>query len=355
MILSKNASKEALPQSIKHPLIDNSSLFLCHEIRTPLTAIQGALRLLHQHHLDTRSSQGQRVLKIAIDNVSRLIRLANALEESPNVPATIFSDSLVEQLQIENDLHSAIARREIYVAYQPIFSSEQNTILGFEALARWQHPQRGNVPPELFIGLAEKTGYIHELGLCVMEQACHQLYRWQQKFPSLQPLTISVNISTMQLLEANLVQSVREILARTGVLPNTLKLEITESALIENKDVASSSLISLRSLGIEFYVDDFGTGYSSLGRLKEFPIDVLKIDRSFVMSKQWDISEMIVWLAEKLGLSVIAEGVETADDVAALESVGCRMMQGHFFASALDIQSATALLEQSYRCHFASS
>lgn len=328
-------------------LAENTALALCHELRTPLTSIQGALGLLRTGHLGSLSEKGWHVLTIAINNVNRLARLANAIEGRPTPPMTMLSKEVIEQLQLEHELCSALHRQEFQVAYQSIVSVETNQIIGFEALARWQHSSQGFIAPTVFIPLAEKAGCIHELGLWMIEQACYQLYTWQQQFPSPSPLTMSVNLSALQLLQPNLLQDVRHILEKSRIAPDSLKLEITESTLIENKPIIIL-LSELRALGIQLYVDDFGTGYSSLGRLQELPIDLLKIDRSFVKSQQWAISETIVLLAAKLGLDVIAEGVETTADRAALQAVGCTKMQGYHFSRPLTSQAATALMQTSH-------
>ena len=328
-------------------LLENTALSICHELRTPLTSIQGALGLLHTGQLGCLSDEGQRVLTIAINNADRLARLANAIEGKPTLPMTMLSEETIEQLQLENELFGALYRQEIRVAYQPIVSVENNEIIGFEALARWQHSSKGYISPTIFIPLAEKAGCIHQLGLWMLEQACYQLYIWQQQFPSPSPLAMSVNLSALQLLQPDLIQDIRQILEKTGIAPGSLKLEITESTLIENEPIIIL-LSELRAMGIQLYVDDFGTGYSSLGRLQELPIDVLKIDRSFVKGQQWDISETIVLLAAKLGLDVIAEGVETTADLAALQAVGCTKMQGYHFSRPLTSKAATALMLSSY-------
>ncbi|XGV98709.1 MAG: EAL domain-containing protein [Leptolyngbya sp. BL-A-14] len=325
-------------------LLEGTALSICHELRTPLTAIQGALGLLQTGQLGFLSDEGMRLLAIALNNVSRLTRLADAIENEPLSSMLVLSDDTIEQFHLGNELHEAIDLEQLHLVYQPIVSVENHQVVGFEALARWKHPFKGNISPDLFIPLAEKTGCIHQLGLWVLEQACHRLYAWQQQFPRPVPISMSVNLSALQLLQPNLIQEIQQILEKTMISPDTLKLEITESALIENQQAAITLLSELRAMGIQLYVDDFGTGYSSLGRLQELPIDTLKIDRSFVQGKQWDISETIVLLAAKLGLSVIAEGVETAEDLAALQSLGCTQMQGYHFSKPLEGHAVTAFM-----------
>lgn len=333
-----------ISESFSSESLQDVALFICHELRTPLTSIQGALGLLYTGRLGELSEEGQRVLAIAISNTNRLSRLANAIENRPTLPLTVLSDARIEQLQLENDIHEACDRQQFQLVYQPIITVQSRQIIGFEALARWQHPYKGAISPTVFIPLAEKEGCIHQLGMWVLKQACQQLYLWQQQFPDHPSLTMSVNLSALQLLEPNLVEAIQQVLHETSIAPERLKLEITESALVENQEIAIVVLSKLRALGIQFYVDDFGTGYSSLGRLQNLPIDVLKIDRSFVQGKQWDISETIVLLATKLGLDVIAEGVETAEDLEALQASGCQKMQGYFFSKPVDSQAAAALL-----------
>lgn len=353
MVMSEDANQTSFGHggdTERHSIsyLKDATLYICHELRTPLTSIQGALGLLNTGQLGCLSDEGQRILAIAINNANRLVRLANAIEDRPILPMTVLSDEVIQQLQLENELHGAIERQEFCLVYQPIISTDNHQILGFEALARWQHPTRGMIPPGIFIPLAEKMGCIHALGMKILERACQQISAWQQQFPSTPPLTVSVNLSALQLMQPGLSQEIQHILAESRMAPDSLKLEITESALIENQESALAVLLELRALGIQLYVDDFGTGYSSLNRLQRLPIDVLKIDRSFIQSKQWDISEMIVQLATRLGLEVIAEGVETTEDLAALQAVGCTKMQGYLFSKPLDSQAAGALI-QSFR------
>lgn len=324
-------------------LSDLTSL-VSHELRTPLTSIQGALRLLYSGHLGCLTEEGQRLLNIAIHNTDRLTRLAEAIEHEPAISMSIISELEIEQLQLENDFYAAFDQQEIRLFYQPIVNAHENQITGFEALARWHHTSKGWISPSVFVPLAEKTGLIHQLGLWSLEQACRQLSHWQQQFPTHPPLTMSVNLSTLQLLQPDLAQQVLHIIQTTNIAPNSLKLEITESSLIQNHEAAIAILSELRALGVQFYVDDFGTGYSSLGRLKDLPIDALKIDRSFVSGKKWDISETILMLANKLGLGVIAEGVETREELASLKALGCNYMQGYLFSEPVDQQSASNLL-----------
>lgn len=327
---------------------DDISLLICHELRTPLASIQGALKLLGYQQSGSLSDDGQKLLAIAINNADRLTRLADALESQPAPLLTLLSTAEMEILQLENDLHQAVEQQQIYLAYQPIVSVDKHQdisqIIGFEALARWQHVQRGNISPEVFVPLAEKAGLIDTLGLFLLEQACQQLHGWQTQFPGSVPLSMSVNLSAVQLLQPQLVDRIHHILQQNHIAPSSLKLEVTESALIENKDQALAALVKLQQLGVQLYIDDFGTGYSSLGRLQDLPFDTLKIDRSFIRNKNWAMSEAILMLAEKLKLDVIVEGVENLEDLMCLKVLGYQKMQGYYFARPLDSASATNLL-----------
>ncbi|PSR15791.1 diguanylate phosphodiesterase [filamentous cyanobacterium CCP3] len=330
-----------------HPF-DDISLLICHELRTPLASIQGALKLLGYQQSGSLSDDGQKLLAIALNNADRLTRLANALESQPAPLLTLLSAAEMELLQLENDLHQAVEQQHIDLAYQPIVAvdnhQDRNQIIGFEALARWRHSQRGPISPEVFIPLAEKAGLIHSLGLFLLERACQQLHCWQTQFPGLLPLSVSVNVSAVQLLQPQLVDRIDHILQQTHVSPSSLKLEVTESALIENKALALDTLAQLRQLGIQLYIDDFGTGYSSLGRLQDLPFDTLKIDRLFTRNKNWAMSEAILMLAERLQLDVIVEGVETLEDLISLKELGYQKMQGYYFSKPLDSTSMTGLL-----------
>jgi c-di-GMP phosphodiesterase len=342
-----NSEPGYLDETSMNDSIEDIASIISHELRTPLTAIQGLLGLLQMGALGSLSEEGQSLLTIAINNANRLTRLANAIDHDPVLPMTILSTIDIEQLKLENDLHQAFKHQEFQLHYQPIVSIELNQIIGFEALARWHHRQRGIISPTVFIPLTEKTGLIHALGMWTLEQACRQLYIWQQQFPGNMPLTMNVNVSALQFLQPTLVQQVQHILQRTGIAPNSLKFEITESALFENGDRHLVVLSELKNLGIQLYIDDFGTGYSSLGRLQDLPIDALKIDRSFIQGKNWAISETIILLAEKLGLEVIAEGVETVEEAVSLMNLGCKKMQGHFFSEASTGEAVSTLLAKS--------
>jgi diguanylate cyclase (GGDEF)-like protein len=254
----------------------------------------------------------------------------------------------LETLKLENDLRRAVENGEIIPFYQSIVSLETGRITGFEALARWRHPTRGLVSPADFIPLAEETGLIVPLGLKMLEDSCRQTYEWQQKFKL--PLTISVNLSGNQFKQKTVVQKVTDVLIKTNLMPKDLRLEITESVLMDNAAAAAQILRELKSIGVQLSIDDFGTGYSSLSYLHRFPFDILKIDRSFVSRMNTDkesrgIVKTIVALAQELEKSVIAEGVETENHKEMLTGMSCPYAQGFLFSRPLEAAAAENLLQ----------
>ncbi|WP_373528307.1 putative bifunctional diguanylate cyclase/phosphodiesterase [Nostoc sp.] len=258
------------------------------------------------------------------------------------------------KLQLETDLRQAIERLEFEVYYQPIVSLTNGSILGFEALLRWEHPERGLLNPADFIPLAEETGLIFSIGNWVLYEACRQMQAWRVCHRSNLLEKISVNLSLKQFFQPDLIEQIRQILHSTGLDAGTLMLEVTENIIVENSDKATAALLQLREMGIELSIDDFGTGYSSLGRLYNFPISVLKIDRSFISpmgtnSKNVEIIEIIVTLADKLGVDVLAEGVETKEQLALLRKLNCEYGQGYFFSVPLNSSAAEALIMENPR------
>jgi EAL domain-containing protein (putative c-di-GMP-specific phosphodiesterase class I) len=344
--MAQNALKiDTLSDVSSH--FEDSSEIICHELRTPLTAIQGVLKLLKYQEFGSLSLDGQNLLEIAERNAIRLNRLANSLDHQNNTVGTLLSVAEIETFKLENELFSGFDQNEFSLHYQPIVSTnKRHQIIGFEALARWQHPAKGVISPAIFVPLAEKLGLIQQLGIYWLQKACEQLRDWQLQFPSEQPLTINVNLSTVQLASPNFSQQVEDILAATGIAPKTLKLEVTESALIQNQDIALKIFMDLKRIGVQIYVDDFGTGYSSIARLQDLPFDALKIDQSFIRSQNWTISEAILLLASHLGLDVVAEGIETTEELDTLNELGCHKMQGYFFSKPLTSQDAGSFLEQ---------
>jgi diguanylate cyclase (GGDEF)-like protein/PAS domain S-box-containing protein len=258
-------------------------------------------------------------------------------------------ESVVAQLKLETDLKFAVEREEFVLHYQPIMSLENNRLTGFEALVRWQHPDWGLVLPDDFIPTAEATGLILPIGNWVLSEACRQLHQWHEVGQSDQPLTMSVNLSAKQFSQVGLVREIENILERTGLDARNLKLEITETAVMENAESAAAMLGELKALGVKLHIDDFGTGYSSLSYLHRFPVDELKIDRLFVGRMAVDIesSEIvatIVQLAHNLGMGVTAEGVETVEQFAKLRALSCEYGQGYYFSRPLVAERAGLMI-----------
>ncbi len=256
----------------------------------------------------------------------------------------------VQMMTLETDLRKALERMEFRLHYQPIVSLEDSSLMGFEALIRWAHPTLGMVPPMDFIPLAEDTGLIIPIGRWVLWQSCKQLVEWQRVFQDGRNLTMSVNLSGKQLQDTDLVRQIQAILSESGLAPSSLKLEVTESAIMENPEKAAAILTSLRDLGIHLSLDDFGTGYSSLSYLHRFPFHNLKIDRSFVSKletgdKDAEIVKVINSLAKNLGMDVVAEGIETAGQWALLHGLDCAYGQGYYFSRPLEDTAARKLIE----------
>jgi diguanylate cyclase (GGDEF)-like protein len=262
---------------------------------------------------------------------------------------TVMHTRAVALLKLENDLRRAIERQEFRVYYQPIVSLESNQIAGFEALVRWEHPERGMVSPDEFIPLSEETGLIGEIGEWVLRESCRQVRQWQ--ISSQRQLTLSVNLSGKQFIQPNLIGVIKNILSETDFNPRWLKLEITESVVMENAEAATSMLLQLRDLGAHLSIDDFGTGYSSLSYLHRFPVSTLKIDRSFIgrMGEGGENSEIvrtIMTLANNLGMEVVAEGIETEEQLAQLKALKCEYGQGYLFSKPVDAETASGLIHE---------
>ncbi|MEN3375838.1 MAG: hypothetical protein V7604_1193 [Hyphomicrobiales bacterium] len=255
-----------------------------------------------------------------------------------------------DRLTLETDLRRSLERGEMTVLYQPVVWLEDRSVAGFEALVRWNHPKMGLLPPGEFIPMAEDTGFIVELGLFVLDRAARQLAIWQRATRLRYPLFMSVNISSRQLLRHDLIQDLRTVLSRSAVARSTLKLELTESLVMENPEYAAQMLTRMRELGVGLSLDDFGTGHSSLAYLQRFPFDTIKIDQSFVRQNGKGarpvILRSIVAMAHDLGMDVIAEGAERDSDAAELYQLGCEYAQGYVFGHPLSPEQAIALVGQ---------
>jgi diguanylate cyclase (GGDEF)-like protein/PAS domain S-box-containing protein len=260
--------------------------------------------------------------------------------------------SVTHRLQLETDMRHGIERNEFRNFYQPIVVIDSRKIAGFEALLRWLHPTRGLIEPNNFIPVAEETGMIRELGWHALTQACRQIAQWRRLSPEYANLTMSVNFSVKQFLEANFAERVKALLQELGIADGALKLEVTESSIMTDPVAAVALLSQLKSNGVRLAIDDFGTGYSSLSYLQRFPLDTLKIDRSFTSAiggarhkKDADaIMRMIMPLAQSLGLDVIAEGVETEEQLAFLIELQCTYAQGFYFSKPISADEALQLL-----------
>lgn len=259
-------------------------------------------------------------------------------------------DFALKHLEIETEMRRALDRKEFVLHYQPIISLQTKELVGFEALMRWQHPERGIIPPLDFIPIAEESGFILQLGQWAVQESCRQLREWQVDRSAAPSLTVSVNLSCKEFLQANLAEQVAEALASTGLDPACLKLEITESHIMENSELAVAIMNRLRTLGVEMSLDDFGTGYSSLSYLHRLPVTYLKVDRSFVsrMTQSVENSEIvntIIRLAQNLKMKVVAEGIESEEQIAQLEHLQCEYGQGYYLSRPLDADKARSLID----------
>ncbi len=273
-------------------------------------------------------------------------------------PCVVFDQAMhsraVNLLQLETDLRAAIKKNELVAHFQPIVGLQSLELVGFEALIRWNHPKRGLVPPGEFIPIAEETGLIIPITLWMLFHSCRQLAIWNRKFSNQRGLILSVNLSGKHFEDPNLVRHVSQVICETTVDPISLKLELTESAIMNNADSAIQMLRQLRNLGVQLSIDDFGTGYSSLSYLHKFPIDTLKVDRSFVgsmeeASENGEIVKTVVGLAKALRMNVVAEGIETIHQLHQLRILGCEYGQGFLFSKAVPIEEAELMIEDRFR------
>jgi len=319
-------------------------------------------RMIEGHQIISAGSMGIAISTTDHESPEDLLRDAlSAMHRAKKDGATLYevfdpemNRHAKERLQLEGDLHHALERNELLLHYQPIISFETGRLSSFEALVRWRHPVRGLVRPDHFIPLAEETGLIEPLGKWVLAEACRQMNEWRRGLPGANDLAVAVNISARQLEDPDLINEVASALDRSGLESQGLKLEMTESVVMARTRENAATLRALRDLGVQLLIDDFGTGYSSLASLHSFPIDSLKIDRSFVSRMEFEdekaeIVRIILALASKLDLDVVAEGVETAEELDMLRALECPHGQGFYFSSALDNESAAAWIASSPR------
>ena len=337
-------------------LTDSNSESVMETVHQSLDAFNKPF-LLERHEICISASIGIAIGNADYSQPEHILRDADMAmyraKASGNLSYQIFDPALhhlaLQRLQLEIDLRKAIREHEFIVHYQPIVAIATGNLVGFEALVRWLHPQQGLISPVTFIPLAEEMGLIAQIGHWVMQQACRQLQQWQDEKLTDRPLTMSVNVSARQFAQADLVEQVDQILAETQLAPWQLKLEITESAIMENAQTAGVILQALRKRQIQLSIDDFGTGYSSLSYLHSFPVDTLKIDRSFVQqmgesSENLGLVPLIINIAHKMGMLVVAEGIETNTQLNHLKDLNCDYGQGFFFFKPLEAHKVKALL-----------
>ena len=304
--------------------------------------------------MHVNASLGISVFPQSGTTVSDLVKnadIAMYLSKQSKTPYVFFDDSMAEninkRLTIENELCNVILRNELNVFYQPQFSLSTGKLIGMEALVRWQHPEKGLIPPNDFIGLAEETGQIHMIGEWVLQTACLTLKNWIERGAS--PIRVAVNLSNLQLEDEEIINKISATLNSTQLPHKLLELEITESAVMNNEQLVIDKLEVLKDLGIKLAIDDFGTGYSSLSYLQSLPVDVLKIDRCFVseMHERNDsktIVEAALMMAHGMSLKVVAEGVENGAQQDMLEQMGCDYLQGYHIAKPLNVEDFEAFL-----------
>ena len=311
------------------------------------------------YELFSTASIGIALSSVGYENPEDILRDADltmySAKEQGKARYEVFDNSLrdraLQRLEVETDLRRALERNEFEVYYQPITSLKLGILSGFEALVRWNHPTKGRIQPGDFIPICEETGLILPLSNWLLKEACQTTRNWQLKYPEHPAIRMSVNLSAQQFCESHLINEVEKVLKETGLSGEFLKLEITEGTLIDNIDVVTDIILHLRKKQIQFSIDDFGTGYSSLSYLHRFPVDTIKIDRSFVSQMQAEensaIVKAIVTLAHMLDMDVIAEGIETTAQLAQLRLLQCEYGQGFFFSKPLNKDQAEALIASS--------
>ena len=340
---------------------------LLEDIRNPTDAIRVAERLqtrlsvpftVHGYEIVVTASVGIALSTAVCAHAEDLLRDANIAmyraKRTGKARCEVFDTAMhsnaVRRLELETELRKALEIGEFRTHYQPIISMKSGRITGFEALTRWQHGQRLLAPAE-FIAVADETGLIIPMNRLLLREACEQLRCWHALFPADPPLTMSVNITSKEFAFPQLAKGIGETLKQTGLDPNCLQLEITETIAMGDPERAASVLSELKALGVRLSVDDFGTGYSSLSRLQQFPVDSLKIDRAFISHMDSDaeshkIVQIIIMLAQNLGLVTVAEGTETEEQVNQLKALDCGFAQGYFFSKPADHVTISDLLLQ---------
>jgi EAL domain-containing protein (putative c-di-GMP-specific phosphodiesterase class I) len=313
--------------------------------------------VLRGREVFARSSIGIAIGTSAEDDAEDILRSADMAMYQAKNSSEIYSlasrpgntGQALRRLELESDLRRAIERGEFRVYYHPTVLLENGSIVGMEALMRWEHPERGTLLPSEFLSAAEETGLIIPMGRQVLETACRQARSWREQDASTSQLRVWVNLSAKQFRRPKLVEEVAEVLQETGLHPSGLGLEITESVVMEDVMSTSTTREELANLGVVLAIDDFGTGYSSLSALHRFPVEILKIDSSFVKALGYNPGETvflsaIIDLARTLGMRTVAEGVETAEQFARLRNLGCEIAQGNYFSEPLPAERATQLL-----------
>jgi EAL domain-containing protein (putative c-di-GMP-specific phosphodiesterase class I) len=255
-------------------------------------------------------------------------------------------ERVVERLELQTELQRALELNQLEIHYQPVVRLDEQANYGVEALLRWMHPTRGTIPPLQFIPLAEETGQIVAIGRWVLQEACRQGALLHERFPRTPPLTMSVNLSVKQLQSETIVDDVRGALEASGLPPSALVLEITESVMMADTDLAVRRLEELKSIGVLLAMDDFGTGYSSLSYLSRFPVDILKMDRSFLSQEHEEsgLIAAIIALGTSLSLDVVAEGIELPEQMESLQNLGCDLGQGFLFARPMNHEALVEYL-----------
>jgi PAS domain S-box-containing protein len=338
---------------------------LAEELHEPSDAIRMSERVqrrlsvpfdVNGHQIVISASIGIVFSDISISQASDMLRDAEIAmyraKQAGKARCEVFDSAMhagaVKRLQLETDLRKALELDEFRVYYQPVMSLQNNQVVRFEALSRWQRPQ-GIVPPAEFIKVADEIGLILPINRKLLHDACRQVREWHAMFPADPPLTISVNVTAKQFAQPDLAAQIREILQQTGMDPRWVDLEITENIAMADAERSALVFAQLKALGVHLSIDDFGTGYSSLARLQQFPVDTLKIDRTFISGMESDpetceIVKIIVALAHNLGMEVVAEGIEEQSQMAALRSLGCELGQGYLFSKPEDAASIQRFL-----------